>query len=257
MTIAAWAIDNLSSDASIIRNSLGSLIGSAGGLQAKGALELTQKGTPNMSVIVNGGSPAEGGAWVPGFTNSGPYYCYNNADFELVIATAGATNPRVDTIVLRVKDAAIEGTGHEPLFEALKGAEETGATLGNKKGIAAVPNACLVIGYVLVPAKATSIVTADIENVAATLGLQIAPTQSYGAQKTLTKAEGETGFTPSTTRATFVIVEASTVESITIGGVTVQTGVTAGAPSSYVVPANQAVKVKLGAATFTVSILPL
>lgn len=174
MTLTAWAIDEVSNDAKICRLAFGSLIAAAGGTLAAGGLEVKQKLTPDMHVIVNGGTPEEGAVWVPGFTvSTGPYYVYNSADFELAIPASDETNPRVETIVARVKDKAVEGTGHEPLIEALKGTAEPGATLENLKGIAAVPKGCYVLGYVLVPAKATSIVTADIKNVAAQMGLRI------------------------------------------------------------------------------------
>jgi hypothetical protein len=125
-----------------------------------------------MSVLVAGGTPAEGGCWLPGYTTStGPYYFQNSASYEQVIETAGASNPRVDTIIARVYDTNLDSSGkHEPILAALKGAEESGCTLANKKGVAAVPKSSLVLGYVLVEAKASSIVTADIANVAALVG---------------------------------------------------------------------------------------
>jgi hypothetical protein len=173
MTLTTWAVDEHLSDAQVIRQSIGSLIGAAGGLVAAGGLALTQKGTPNMSVLVAGGTPAEGGCWLPGYTTStGPYYFQNSASYEQVIETAGASNPRVDTIIARVYDTNLDSSGkHEPILAALKGAEESGCTLANKKGVAAVPKSSLVLGYVLVEAKASSIVTADIANVAALVGL--------------------------------------------------------------------------------------
>ena len=172
MTLTTWAVDEHLSDAQVIRQSIGSLIGAAGGLVAAGGLALTQKGTPNMSVLVAGGTPAEGGCWLPGYTTStGPYYFQNSASYEQVIETAGASNPRVDTIIARVYDTNLDSSGkHEPILAALKGAEESGCTLANKKGVAAVPKSSLVLGYVLVEAKASSIVTADIANVAALVG---------------------------------------------------------------------------------------
>jgi hypothetical protein len=167
MNLTAWPIDNHASDGQVIRQQLGSLVGSAGGLVASGSLELTQKGTPNMSVQI-----AAGSAWVPGFPAGGtnPYFVNNSATYEQPIAASG-TEPRVDTIVVQVKDEAYEGTEHEPDFEALKGAEATGTTLGNLKGIATVPHACLVLGYVLVEKGASSIVTADVSNIATQVGL--------------------------------------------------------------------------------------
>jgi hypothetical protein len=168
-------MDNLSTGATPIRLAFSSLIGSAGGIQAVGGLSLSQKGTPNMSVIVNGGTPAEGALWVPGSVtpSQGTYFCWNDADYEQTIETAGASNPRIDTIIARVYDADYTGGSEKKwTIEALKGKEESGVTLAAKKSSpAAVPASSYVLGYVLVSAKATTVVTADIENVATRFGL--------------------------------------------------------------------------------------
>jgi hypothetical protein len=205
MTFTAWPIDGHASDSQVIRQQAGSLVAAAGGLVAAGNLELTQKATPNMSVQV-----AAGSCWVPGFPAGGvnPYFFNNSAAYERTIAASG-TEPRVDTIVVQVKDEAYEGTGHEPVIEALKGKEETGVTLGNLKGIATVPHGCLVLGYVFVEKSATSIVTADIKNVAerAQLGLPISGANITGglvgawtALESLSKVE-EAGSPQQTVRA--------------------------------------------------------
>jgi hypothetical protein len=168
MTLTAWAIDEVPADGQIMRQAMGSLVGKAGGIEATGALKLTQKGTPNMSVQI-----AAGGVWVPGSvtTTQGPYYVYNSATFEQPIVAAGASNPRVDTIVMRILDEEYEGASKEPKFESLKGTEEPGVTLPNKNGKATVPKSCYVLGYVLVPPVATTIVTADIESTGSPVGL--------------------------------------------------------------------------------------
>jgi hypothetical protein len=174
MTLTAWPINGYASDGEVIRQAYASLIDSAGGLVAAGGLELKQKATPNMSVQIKGGTPAEGGLWIPGYTaTTGPTYFQNSATYEQPIEAAGATNPRIDTIVARIYDTSLDSSGkHEPEFEALKGKEESGVTLAVKKSSPAiVPKNCYALGYVLVPAKAASIVTADIENVATQVAL--------------------------------------------------------------------------------------
>lgn len=202
--IEGWAIDEHPSDAKVIRNALGSLIGSAGGLVAAGGLEGTQKGTPAMAVLVKGGTPAEGGLFIPGYTTStGPYFFHNTATYEQPIEAAGASNPRVDTVVARMYDTAVDSSGkHEPVIQVLRGEEVTGAKLeGSKsKGLAAVPKNCYVLFYVEVKAKAASIVTADIENVATVMSLRKNPVP-YQAQ--ITASSGE----PSLTEETWVTVQ--------------------------------------------------
>jgi hypothetical protein len=220
MALEAWAVDELKSDAKVIRNALGALIASAGGLVAAGGLELTQKGTPNMSVQIKGGIPAEGGLFIPGYTAAtGPYFFHNTATYEQVIEAAGASNPRVDTIVARMYDTAVDSSGkHEPVFQALRGAEEPGVKLeGNKsKGLAVVPKNCYVLGYVLVPAKAASIVTADIENVATPM--QLGPAGSSPVSPLSISLTGQTGralntkYLPSASRPVLVTVWAILAE---------------------------------------------
>lgn len=167
MSIEAWAVDSLSSDAKVIRNALGALINPAGGLVAAGGLELAQKGTPNMSVTVKGGTPAEGACFIPAWTTgSGAYFFHNTANFECPIEAAGASLPRVDTIVAQILDKGMGSAESKPQIVALKGTEKAGANKENLEGVAAVPNGCLVLGYVEVPAKAASITTTNIKNVA-------------------------------------------------------------------------------------------
>jgi hypothetical protein len=168
--------------AQLFRQAISSLINPAGGLLSETALTVEQNATPNMSVEITGGKPSEGGAWVPGTSATGTqglYYCWNSANFNQPIEASGAANPRVDTVVLQIFDEQYAGAKNECEFEVLKGKEETGVTLSNRKGAAAVPASCLILAYVLVPAKATTIVTADIENVATVcaLGLLITGSQ--------------------------------------------------------------------------------
>jgi hypothetical protein len=88
----------------------------------------------------------------------------------LVISTANATNPRIDTVVATVADSAYtepsDLTGDQWAPVVLTGTPTAGATLANLLGAASVPLSSLLLGYVLVPANATSIVTADIANIA-------------------------------------------------------------------------------------------
>jgi hypothetical protein len=226
MSLTGWAVDELKADAEVIRQAMGSLIGSAGGTVGAGGLELTQKGTPNMSVQIKGGTPAEGGLWIPGYTSTtGPYYFQNSATYEQPIEAAGASEPRVDTVVARMYDNALDSSGKaEPVFEVLKGKEESGVTKGNKKGIAAVPKNCYVLGYVFVERGVTKILTEDIENVGkkVSLGLPlpaesvgdtqidsgrtlIATGTSWGIPKKYTKLEAELGVKNSSTRPSLVV----------------------------------------------------
>lgn len=81
---------------------------------------------------------------------------------SLTVATADATNPRVDLIAAWVSD-----TGNSSDFAGvsiLTGTPAAGATLGNMDGAQAVPANGVAVGYVLVPAGAASILSADVQS---------------------------------------------------------------------------------------------
>lgn len=168
-----WILDGTTVDAEVIRRALGSLIGSAGGVVTPGDLTVTQNGTPNMSVNVGTGQ-----IWVPGTSTSsqGPYYGRNGASVNVAIAAANATNPRIDTIAVQVEDPEYGGSGTPMAPISIKGTATSGANItpgsgGYLSGKAAVPASAYVVAYVLVSANATSIVTADILNVATALAV--------------------------------------------------------------------------------------
>lgn len=148
----------------------GSTVGSVvGGLAHTGDLAIIA-GT-GMQVKVEPGE-----CFVPGTVSAsqGAYYTRLTSQMALSIPAAEASLPRVERIVVWIEDAAYAGSGNAPLLSVVKGTAESGATLANKKGASAAPASSLTIGYVLVPAKATSIEAADIETTArvASPGLQ-------------------------------------------------------------------------------------
>lgn len=120
-------------------------------------------------------SIAPGEAWVAGSsaaTQSG-YYCRVSSSTSLSIATSSPSNPRIDRISAVVTDAAYSGATNTFAPVVLTGTPTASATLVNLLGVAAAPASSLTLGYVLVPASATNIISADISNVAtqAVLGL--------------------------------------------------------------------------------------
>lgn len=161
-----WCMDSTNLDAEVIRRAVGTLLNPAGGVVSSGDLALTQNGTPNMSVNVGTGQ-----IWVPGTTTAtqGPYYSQNKAAVNLAITASNPSNPRVDTIIAQVQDAAYAGASRQFGPTVLTGTPTAGASLTNLDGLATVPASSLVIGYVLVPANATSITNADILYTAAAL----------------------------------------------------------------------------------------
>jgi hypothetical protein len=164
-----WAMDGAEVDAKLMRQAMGSLIGAAGGLAAAGALEVSQNGAGSMSCVVKGGKPSEGGAWVAGTSvaeSQGPYWIWNESNTTLTINTANGSNPRIETIIARIEDAQFAGSNKKAVLQVVEGTATSGATLENLSGKGTVPASSLVLAYVLVPAGASSILTADIKQVA-------------------------------------------------------------------------------------------
>ncbi len=185
--------------AKLFRDAVSSLVGPTGGVVTAGDFATSEHIAANSSVNV-----AVGQAWVPGTlaTDAGLYYIRNTATVNLPISASDSTNPRVEKIVLRIKDSSYAGTEDEAALEVIKGTATGGATLANKTGVGATPASSLVLAYVLVPAKATSIVAANIENVATPFLARRAGGEEYGAQVERT---ADVEYEPSTTRNTFVV----------------------------------------------------
>jgi hypothetical protein len=187
-----WLLDGVPTGAQPARQAFASLLNAAGGTVGATGLEVKQKGTPDMHVIIQGGTPEEGALWIPGTVvphSQGMYFCWNDSNYELAIPASDATNPRIETIVARLLDADFEGTEREWKFEPVKGAAEAGATLENLKGVGTLPKSSYILAYVLVPAKATSIVTADIKDE----GSPYRTNAGGGASISWGNLQGETG----------------------------------------------------------------
>lgn len=149
--------------AKLFRRALGGLLGSEGvaafntpsPFGVSGDLAVTQRGAgANMSVDI-----ARGGAYVLGddATDQGYYFVYNDATFNVVIAAADPTNPRIDLIIARVKDVAEGGAaGDTWTLEVVAG------TPAGSPSAPALPASALKLAQVAVAAAAASITNANI-----------------------------------------------------------------------------------------------
>lgn len=95
-----------------------------------------------------------GNAWVQGDTRStqGLYFCHVPANVTVTASAAHATHPRIDRLVLKVEDADVSGSVTQYSLVMVPGTATAGATLSNLTGAAALPDNCLMLAYVLVPA---------------------------------------------------------------------------------------------------------
>jgi hypothetical protein len=164
--------------AEVLRHAFGTLLqrGSSignivGGLV--GATDMQVTAGSGLQVLVGTGE-----AWIPGSSVStqGGYLGRVTSSTALSISGANESKPRIETIIAQIKDKGVTGTEDTFSVSVVVGTATSGATLANKAGAGAVPASSLVLAYVLVPEKAVSILSADIENVAA----QVAPSNLVG-----------------------------------------------------------------------------
>lgn len=162
-----FAIQANSYSAEVLRRAVyflltrGSSIGSvAGGVVNLAASDCIMS-APVSGLSVNN---ATGEAIVPGSstTTQSGYYFRISSTTSTSIAAADPSNPRIDGVYLVVQDAAYTGSNNQGLISVVTGTPTAGATLSNLNGKGAAPTSSLLIGYVLVPAGATNIITADL-----------------------------------------------------------------------------------------------
>jgi len=145
----------------------------AGGVGAAGDLAVSAPAS-GMSVNIAPGECLTGGGEG---AHQGGYYGLNTATITLPISAASPSLPRIDTVVATISDSGYTeptgGSGNQVTAQVLTGTPTASASLANLAGAATLSLSSLVLAYVLVPANATNIITADILNVAqpASLGL--------------------------------------------------------------------------------------
>lgn len=126
---------------------------STAGAVTTNAMLVTANGTPNMSVDI-----ATGGAFIAGTETSyqGLYFAENRGTQNVAIASSDSTNPRIDIVVARIKDAAYSGAANEFTLEAVTG------TPAASPGQPATPANSMLLATISVLALSTSVTTAVI-----------------------------------------------------------------------------------------------
>ena len=141
--------------------------------QLDGALQEGVVGATDLKVVQRGAGANQsvdvgaGFAWVQidTGTRNGMGHVTNDATANVTVTASDATNPRIDQIILRWNDTSIPtGSGNVPTLAVLSGTATAGATLDNRTGAAALPNDCLRLADILVPATSTSVTTANIRD---------------------------------------------------------------------------------------------
>jgi hypothetical protein len=123
------------------------------GIIGSSSLAVTQNSPAGMSVRV-----AAGWAAIIGTTqaNMGAYVAYNDAQTTLTVTTADPTNPRIDRVVVTVRDAYYTGAFNDVIFQVLAG------TPAGSPTAPAVPANSISLATIAVGAGVTSITTANI-----------------------------------------------------------------------------------------------
>lgn len=116
-------------------------------------LQVTQNGTPNMSVNVG---PGIGYAQGTEGATQGAYTIINDATMNLAIAASSPTNPRKDAVVGRVRDAIFSGANNDADIVVVTGTPAASPVLP------ALPSNALLLAEVNVAANATTVVTGNI-----------------------------------------------------------------------------------------------
>ena len=126
------------------------------GIIGSTSLAVTQSATPGMSVLI-----ASGWAAIVGTTqaNMGVYTSYNDASVTASIATANATNPRIDLVCLTVNDAYYTGSTNNIVVNVVTG------TPAGSPTVPATPANSIALAQVYVGAAVTSITNSNITDV--------------------------------------------------------------------------------------------
>lgn len=123
------------------------------GIIGSASLAVTQNSPAGMSVRV-----ATGWAAIIGTTqaNMGVYTAFNDALTTLTVTTADPTNPRIDRVVVTIRDAYYTGAFNDVIFQVLAG------TPAGSPTAPATPANSISLATIAVGAAVTSILTANI-----------------------------------------------------------------------------------------------
>lgn len=116
-------------------------------------LVVTQAGAPNMTVLVEAGV-----ASIPGTeaATQGNYMVCNDAQVTLSISAAHATLPRIDIIVINVRDSFYSTASNDSQLQVITG------TPASSPAVPAAPVNSITLAQIAVGAAVTSIVTGNI-----------------------------------------------------------------------------------------------
>lgn len=132
-----------------------------GGIITKGVTTYNPSGDLKVTAVggTMGVNIASGAAWVKGtdITDQGSYFCYNGSTVTVTLNASDPTNPRIDLILVHVKDATEGQAGDTWAIEKV-----TGTPSGSPSAPNPVFNSYYVLAQVRVNAGVTSVANSDI-----------------------------------------------------------------------------------------------
>lgn len=171
MTFSAvpFALQNGSHSADLFRQAVSSLVPPGGGVVTAGDLAVTQTGTPSMNVSIGVGR-----IWIPGtnvgnvaggnFSSQAMYYGQNDSAFTASVTTSDPINPRIDVVYAAVTDSQYAGITNAGTLAVVAGVPTSGATYPTNAP--AIPSNAKAVAWITVPANASSILNANITQLA-------------------------------------------------------------------------------------------
>ena len=117
------------------------------------SLAVTPNSPAGMSVLVASGWAAIVGTTQP---NMGVYTAFNDATATLTVTTANPTNPRIDRVVVTVRDAYYSGAFNDVIFQVIAG------TPAGSPTAPATPANSISLATIAVGAGVTSITAGNI-----------------------------------------------------------------------------------------------
>lgn len=123
------------------------------GIIGSASMAVTPNSPAGMSVLVASGWAAVVGTTQP---NMGVYTAFNDAIVTLTVTTANPTNPRIDRVVMTVRDAYYSGAFNDVIFQVIAG------TPAGSPTAPATPANSISLATIAVGAGVTSILAANI-----------------------------------------------------------------------------------------------
>jgi hypothetical protein len=123
------------------------------GIIGSASMAVTPNSPAGMSVLVASGWAAVVGTTQP---NMGVYTAFNDATVTLTVTTANPTNPRIDRVVMTVRDAYYTGAFNDVIYQVIAG------TPAGSPTAPATPANSISLATIAVGAGVTSILAANI-----------------------------------------------------------------------------------------------